>query len=117
MIVVTTKEFNTKQKKYFEIAKKERVAIKRGKNYFKLTTDSVEDDLNVEEWFKEYLSIPEQYRCNPFDISPSGDLFWADKRNVESMNESIAIAEQQYKDGLFTRCETVEEAHKHFQSL
>ena len=30
-----------------------------------------------------------EHRCNPFDISPSGDLFFADKRNVEKLNKSI----------------------------
>lgn len=34
-------------------------------------------------WIKGFIAIPDEYRCNPFDISPSGDLFWADSRNVE----------------------------------
>ena len=31
----------------------------------------------------EIAKIPEQYRCDPYEISPSGDPFFADKRNVE----------------------------------
>jgi hypothetical protein len=28
-------------------------------------------------------NIPEEFRCNPYDVSPSGDPFFADRRNVE----------------------------------
>ena len=37
MTVVSTKEFNTNQKRYFELAKKENICIKRGKNMFIVT--------------------------------------------------------------------------------
>lgn len=29
--------------------------------------------------------IPEEYRCDPFEVSPSGDPFFADKRNVDEI--------------------------------
>jgi hypothetical protein len=44
MVVVTTTEFNTKQKKYFDLAKREKVAIKRGKNRYFLTFDKDLED-------------------------------------------------------------------------
>ncbi len=34
---------------------------------------------------KEIEAIPEEYRCDPYEISPSGDPFFADKRNVEEL--------------------------------
>lgn len=42
-----------------------------------------------EDWMRDFLAIPNEHRCNPFDISPSGDLFWADSRNVEKVKEGI----------------------------
>lgn len=35
------------------------------------------------------MTIPEQYRCNPYEISPSGDPFFADKRNVEKLDRIL----------------------------
>ena len=37
MTVLSTKEFNTHQKRYFDLAKKEDICIKRGKNMFIVT--------------------------------------------------------------------------------
>jgi hypothetical protein len=42
-----------------------------------------------EEWVRDFFAIPEEFRVNPFDVSPSGDLFWADRRNVEEMHRSF----------------------------
>lgn len=42
------------------------------------------------EWVKEFMAIPEEFRVNPFDVSDSGDLYWADKRNVDGVKASIA---------------------------
>lgn len=33
-------------------------------------------------------AIPEEYRCDPFDVSPSGDPFFADKRNLEKIDKA-----------------------------
>ena len=71
MVIVSTKEFRDSQKKYFDLAEDEKVLVKRGKKYINLFV--------TETWINDFLSIPAEYRCNPFDISPSGDLFWADK--------------------------------------
>ena len=59
--------------------------------------------------------IPEEFRCNPYDCSPSGDPFFADKRNVEAVETafkddntvmskeeffaSLERGEQAYRDG------------------
>ncbi len=45
---------------------------------------------------KEIQSIPEEFRCDPYEISPSGDPFFADRRNVEELNRRI---EEAHKDG------------------
>ena len=37
----------------------------------------------------EIAKIPEEYRCDPYVISPSGDPFFADKRNVEKLDKIL----------------------------
>lgn len=37
----------------------------------------------------EIEKIPEEYRCDPYKISPSGDPFFADKRNVEYIQKRL----------------------------
>ncbi len=41
------------------------------------------------KWVKEFMSIPQEHRVNPFEMSPSGDLFYADKRNVDLIKEAF----------------------------
>ncbi|GHT65817.1 hypothetical protein AGMMS50239_26310 [Bacteroidia bacterium] len=114
MVIVSTREFRDKQKKYLDLAEEERVLIKRGKKYINLfVTNEPDDNFVNETWIKEFLSIPEEYRCNPFEISPSGDLFWADKRNIELVREG----ERQIKEGKFTRITSDEEFKNFFDSL
>ena len=50
------------------------------------------DNLQIidNKWVKEFMAIPEEFRINPFEISDSGDLYWADKRNVDGVKASIA---------------------------
>lgn len=118
MVIVSTKEFKDKQKKYLDLAEEEKVLIKRGKKYINLfVTDEPDNNFVNETWVKEFLAIPEAFRCNPFEISPSGDLFWADKRNVEYMQEHIAISEQQFKEGKYTSCKTLDELNNFLDSL
>lgn len=38
--------------------------------------------------------IPEQYRCDPFLYSPSGDPFWADIRNIQIIKQLQEETEQ-----------------------
>jgi len=75
----------------FELAEKESVVVKRGKNkYVNLViTNSPDKNFFTDDWVKEFFEIPAEYRVNPFNVSPSGDLFWADKRNVEHMDKAI----------------------------
>ncbi|MEA3317126.1 MAG: hypothetical protein U9R54_04150 [Bacteroidota bacterium] len=82
MRIVTSREFRDHQKKYFEMVdNNEQVIVKRSKNRaYKLVPVS-DDDMLIE--------IPKDFRCNPYDISPSGDIFWADKRNVEIVKKAI----------------------------
>lgn len=86
MKIITTREFRNGTKTYFDLAEKERVAVKRGKKFVNfIVTEDPDTQFFSEEWIKEFLAIPEVHRCNPFDVSPSGDLFWADKRNIEQL--------------------------------
>lgn len=81
MRIVTSREFRDNQKKYFDmIDNNEQVVVKRKNRSYKLVPVS-EDDILVD--------IPKEYRCDPYEISPSGDLFWADKRNVEIVKKAI----------------------------
>ena len=48
----------------------------------------------------EIAKIPEEYRCDPYEISPSGDPFFADKRNVEYVKKRLE--EPINKDELIT---------------
>ncbi|HKK59150.1 MAG TPA: hypothetical protein VJ937_06705 [Salinivirga sp.] len=81
MRIVTSREFRDNQKKYFDmIDNNEQVVVMRKNRSYKLVPVS-EDDMLVD--------IPKEYRCDPYEISPSGDLFWADKRNIEIVKKAI----------------------------
>jgi hypothetical protein len=100
MRVITTREIVRKTKTYFDLAENERIAVKRGNKYVNMIVADTPDKVFLdEEWMNEYFAIPVEYRCNPFDISPSGDIFWADKRNVEQLDQSI----KQAREGKITR--------------
>jgi hypothetical protein len=93
MKVITTRDIRNNTKNYFELAEKERVSVKRGKKFVHLLVSKDPDEVYVSEnWVREFFSIPEEHRCNPFDVSPSGDLFWADKRNVAQLDQAIESA-------------------------
>ncbi len=81
MRIITSREFRDNQKKYFDMVdNNEQVVVKRKNRSYQLVPVS-EDDMLVD--------IPKEYRCDPYEISPSGDLFWADKRNVEKVKKAI----------------------------
>ena len=93
MRIISTTEIVRQTKTYFNLAEKERVAIKRGNKYINMVvTDRPDSTLITERWIKDFFAIPEKYRCNPFDFSPSGDLYFADKRNIEHLKISIEQA-------------------------
>jgi hypothetical protein len=81
MKIVTSREFRDHQKKYFEMVdNNEQIIVKRKNRAYKLVPVS-DDDMLVD--------IPKEYRCDPYEVSPSGDTFWADKRNVEKVKKAI----------------------------
>ncbi len=58
---------------------------------------------NDREWLVGKLTEP-TYRVNPYDISPSGDDFFADSRNVEAVQRDI---DEAHKPGAkFARLES-----------
>ncbi|SEK99062.1 hypothetical protein [Parapedobacter koreensis] len=95
MKVITTREIRSETKLYFELAEKERVVVKRGKKFVNLIVSDEPDRIFLDEnWVKGFMEIPAEYRINPFEISPSGDLYYADRRNVERLKEAISDPEQ-----------------------
>ena len=53
-----------------------------------IVTDEPDTMFVSEDWINEFMKIPSEYRVNPFDVSPSGDLFFADKRNIEHIDKA-----------------------------
>ncbi len=78
MIVVSSREFRDNQKKFFDLAEKERVVIKRKSQFMELVPRGE--------------TIPES-------VSPSNDPYFDDPRNIEA----ILKASQQAKEGKVTR--------------
>lgn len=84
-----------KSKTFFDLAETERVAVKRGNKFVNLIVSDSPDKSYVDsDWIKEFMAIPSEHRCNPFDYSPSGDLFWADIRNVDKVNKAVDNADK-----------------------
>ena len=96
MKILTTREIVKNTKAVFELAETENVLVKRGRDKYVhlVVTDKPDSVIVTDEWIDEFMAIPGKYRCNPFDISPSGDLFYADKRNVEHLDEAIKQAKE-----------------------
>ena len=101
MKIITTRDIRKETKSFFELAEKERVAVKRGKNKYVnlIVTEDPDIKFITEDWVKEFMAIPDEYRVNPFEISPSGDLFFADSRNVENLKRDVKQAESEIKEG------------------
>ncbi len=110
MLVISSREFRDNLAQYFDLADSRKdVVIQRGKNKAYRLLPISEDD---------YVApIPAEYLCNPFDISPSGDMFWADKRNVEKLEKAIEQWEKDKKKGKHTVISTDEELHQFLDSL
>lgn len=85
MEIINSREFRKHQKKYFEMVdNNEQVIVKRKNKSYKIVPVN-EDDM--------VLEIPLEHRVDPYEISPSGDVFWADKRNIQKLNEAIKESE------------------------
>ena len=110
MIVISPTELRNEQKKYFDLAEKERVFVKRGRKFIELAvSDKIDEYENeIEQWAKDFFAIPEEFRCDPFKISPSGDVYFADKRNLDAIEKS----RQQVREGKVTRINSAEEFEK-----
>ena len=67
MTVVSTKTFLENSSRFLNMARMEDVAIKRGKSLFRIVHSAASEN-----------------------ISPSGDTFWADRRNVKALNLRLA---------------------------
>jgi hypothetical protein len=65
------------------------------------------------DWVDEFMAIPEEYRVNPFDMHPDGDLFFADKRNIEELERGLKDVEE----GRVTRIKSEEELISFLDSL
>ena len=85
---ITEKEFKQNIDAVLEEAIDEPIQIELVNNTLYLSTIH---NINIidNEWLKEFMAIPEEFRINPFDISDSGDLYWADKRNVDGVKKII----------------------------
>ncbi|WP_205741313.1 hypothetical protein [Geofilum rhodophaeum] len=62
------------------VDKNEQIIVKRKNRAYKLVPVT-DDDMLVD--------IPKEFRCDPYEVSPSGEMFWADKRNVEKVKKAI----------------------------
>ena len=110
MLIISSREFRDNQAQYFDLVdKKEQIVIQRGKNKAYKLLPIAEDEY--------IISIPPEYLCNPFDISPSGDMFWADKRNVEALEKDVEQTEKEVKEGNCTVCKTYEDSLVHLETL
>ncbi len=104
MRIVTSREFRDNQKKYFDMVdNNEQVVVKRRNRAYKLVPVS-DDDMVVE--------IPKEFRQDPYKISPSGDMFWADKRNVEKVKKAV-----ENKGDIKVELKTPEDIKKFLNSL
>ena len=66
------------------------------------------------DWLAGKLLEP-SFRVDPYDISPSGDSFFADARNVKAVEKDV---EEAHRPGAkFTRLETKEDVMELINSL
>ena len=66
------------------------------------------------DWLAGKLLEP-SFRVDPYDISPSGDSFFADARNVKAVEKDIEEAHR--PEAKFTRLETKEDVMELINSL
>jgi hypothetical protein len=109
MKIITSREFRDNQKKYLDLVdQNEQVIVRRSKNRaYKLIPVSESDII---------MEIPEEYRVNPYNYSPSGDPFWADKRNVEMVKSRIKELVEE-KDVTYSTLRTKEDIENFLDSL
>jgi hypothetical protein len=99
MIVVSAKKFKENHLAYLDkVDSGEELLVQRGKDKSYKIVPAGNEASGIREknskWAREFMAIPDEYRCNPFDVSPSGDLFFADKRNLDSINKGMKQIER-----------------------
>ena len=87
---ITEIQFKHNVDAFLEQATDETIQIETESNTLYLSTIQNTNIID-KEWVKEFMAIPEEFRINPFEISDSGDLYWADKRNVEGGEENYNV--------------------------
>jgi hypothetical protein len=105
MKVISSREFRDNQKKYFDMVdSKVQVVVKRSKNRAYKLVPLDDNDLLIE--------VPKEFRCDPYEISPNGDIFWADKRNVEIVKKAL-----ENKDQVAEKLNSADDIKKFLNSL
>ena len=85
MIILSGKEFRTNMMKYFTEANGDDFIVKtHDHGAFKVKIEPVELELE-----NAIFKIPAEFRRNPYEISPSGDPFFADQRNIDMIEERL----------------------------
>ena len=80
MTVVSSKEFVTNQKKYFDLAVSEQVFIKRGKNTFHLICTNTDEMIYHEPDEDFYRAIPmDEFKKKALAIAEKIDKLYAKK--------------------------------------
>jgi len=92
MLIISSRAFRDSQKKYFDLAKRERVVIKR-KN--------------------EFVELVPRGNVIPDNPSPSNDHWFNDPLNIEALERSIVQA----KEGKVTRVSGKEELKTFLDNL
>jgi len=91
----------------FKEQKKERLEAKM----FRLNQEGHYSDHELSLFFE----IPKKYRIDPFEIIEDGDVFYADKRNVEQLEKDIEQAEKDRQEGRTLTFNNVDELWAHFE--
>jgi len=66
---------------------------------------------------KQFLSIPKDHRIDPFEVIDDGDVYWADKRNVEQTIADVRQAKRDREEGRSIVLRTREELEAYFNAL
>lgn len=88
MIVISSGEFRANQKDYLDkVDNGVSLMIQRGKKRaYRIVPVTETDVIN---------DIPVEHRADPFKVSPSGDAFWADKRNIDILVKAVELLKRQ----------------------
>ncbi len=88
MIIISSGEFRANQKNYLDkVDSGVSLLIQRGKNRAYRIIPVKESDLINE--------IPVEHKRDPYKISPSGDPFWADERNLAVLERALELLKEQ----------------------